>query len=125
MRWSIKKDATEKYVKKFKTGLSKYYTYALKKSFYIFDIDNLQFTDNQQVLAIGGGDEDNQGLQVYNKEEPRGKDIGDRFYQILTSLEETKAQEEKGKLVFSNNAIEQIDELLEEEDFFQSFFNCN
>jgi hypothetical protein len=115
----IKKDATEKYVKKFKTGLSKYYTYALKKSFYIFDIDNLQFTDNQQVLAIGGGDEENQGLQVYNKEGPRGKDIGDRFYQILTSLEETKAQEEKGKLVFSNNAIEQIDELLEEEDFLK------
>ena len=56
---------------------------------------------------------------MYNKEEPRGKDIGHRFYQILTSLDETKAQEEKEKLVFSNNAIEQIDELLEEEDFFK------
>lgn len=135
----IKKDATKEYIKKFKIGLTKYYTYALKKSFHIFDLDSLQFMGNMlgdggggnkhRTLALGSGEHQE---EIYDEEEDnqdfgRRRDVGDKFYQMFASPEEARKQGEgslalageKARLRFSDNVIEKIDELFEEDDFFE------
>jgi len=130
----IRRVAIEGYIKKFQIGLTKYYTYALKKSLRIFDLDSLQFMGNmlgdgsggnrQKVLALGSGNQYEENDEEESKED---FDIGDKFYEVFAGPEKVRKQGDgslaltggKARLRFSENIIEKIDELFGSGDFFE------
>lgn len=121
----LEEKAIEAYESKLTLGLAKYFTLAMKKSFSIFDIDSIQFggsnmlggSSRGQINALPGSTESSEQEQF---EEGSGTDFSGFFkpnFGQEKPVERLELGGSKALLKFSSNALEEIEDKLQDKDY--------